>query len=85
MVEVEKVREAVALARAHQQTHVRLVVARSGPLRPKSAVRLDGRSGPVADRERPIEKVDERSVAAWFDLVSLRIWLDRQRISRDPI
>ncbi len=81
---LEQIREAVALARANRQTHVRLVVARAGKVT-RGVVRLDGRSGPVSDRERPVERVDDRHVSAWFDIVSLRIWLQRQPVSRDAI
>lgn len=85
MVDVERIRHALAQAQAFGETHVRLVVERPGKVTSKSTVRLAGRSGPISDREREVERVDERHVAAWFDVTSLRLWLARQRISSDSI
>ena len=85
MPEIEELRRIVAQARATKQTHVRLIVERPGKVTSKSAVRLRGRSGPISDRERVVERIDDRRVAAWFDVVSLRLWLSQQPISRDMI
>ena len=65
-------REAIAA----NQTHIQIVVARRKSTVHGSKVRLFGRGGPTADPDKTIAPAGQGKVSAWFDLVSLRLWLE---------
>lgn len=77
--------DAVREAEGTGQTHVQLTVARYAPLRPSSVIRLCGRSGPAADPERGVEDVGLQRVRAWWLVVDLRRWIDKQPRRGDAI